>query len=618
MLWGILGCLVFPFFASGQQQMPDANKLQLASRYYQSRDFDKAALLYRELYETTGSNYYFEVYLTCLVENADFETAEKEIKRELRRTGNDPVLYVQWAYLLKKQGRNDEAEAMFRQALTSVRNNKPDLVRLGNTLINRGEYEYAALLYREGRKKMPGENFHYELGRVYLFQRDYNAMFDEYLLLIREDETALSQVESTFQSALRMDVDQSLHEQFRVRVLKSIQQAPDVLVYNRLLIWIFMQEKNFAAALRQQIALDRRTGEEDRQIIELARIAGRNNEYAEALNAYDYMLKKGRSGAYYKNVLLEQMQLVYLQFVENPLENQTPETIASRFDETFQELGYFPETYSLILDYAHLLTFYMRQAEKAIRLLEDGMAIPNLSRVQQDELKTELADVQVYKGDVWEAVLLYSQVIERNKTNDLGDEAKLKKARLAYYMGDLKWAKAQLDVIKASTSKLVANDALELSLFIGNNMNLDTTQVPLQLFARADLYSFRNEAEKAWTLLDSIGKAYPYHSLIDDIYYRKANLSVAAGDYQQAAVFLEQITTTYPYDLLGDDAMFRLAGIYGQRLNRKEEAMALYQQLLVQYPGSVYVSEARRHFREMRGDFGDGQEAEPGFEKDTN
>ena len=74
----------------------------------------------------------------------------------------------------------------------------------------------------------------------------------------------------------------------------------------------------------------------------------------------------------------------------------------------------------------------------------------------------------------WEAMLIYSQVIEENKTNSLGDEVKLKKARLGYYMGNFSWAKAQLDVLKASTSKLTANDAMELSMMIGNNLNLDT------------------------------------------------------------------------------------------------------------------------------------------------
>ncbi len=193
----------------------------------------------------------------------------------------------------------------------------------------------------------------------------------------------------------------------------------------------------------------------------------------------------------------------------------------------------------------------------------------------------------------------------------MGDEVKLRKAKLGYYMGDLNWAKAQLDAIKASTSKLVANDAMQLSIFISTNTSSDTTQVPVQLFAEADLLSFRNQGDESWAILDSIEANYPYNSLIDDIYYRKANLLVAAGDFDEAAVYLEKIIAGYSYDLLGDDAMFMLAEIYQDHLNRKDEAEELYKNLLLQFPGSVYASEARNEYRGMEAE---GQNADMNHE----
>lgn len=37
--------------------------------------------------------------------------------------------------------------------------------------------------------------------------------------------------------------------------------------------------------------------------------------------------------------------------------------------------------------------------------------------------------------------------------------------KLAYYRGDFKYAQGLLDVLKAATSELVANDAMQLSVF---------------------------------------------------------------------------------------------------------------------------------------------------------
>jgi tetratricopeptide (TPR) repeat protein len=263
-------------------------------------------------------------------------------------------------------------------------------------------------------------------------------------------------------------------------------------------------------------------------------------------------------------------------------------------------LSYQSGTINLIIDYAHLLAFYLDDIENAIAVLEKGLEIQRLKPEEAGILKTELADVYMYAGDPWEATLLYSQVIDANKTNSLGDEVKLKKARLGYYMGNFSWAKAQLDVLKASTSKLTANDAMELSMLIGNNLNLDTTAVPLQMFARADLLFFRNKEAEALATLDSIAELFPYHSLTDNILYRKALVETDRNNFKVAAEYLQEITDNFRFGLLADDALFMLAELYNYQLGDKERAKELYREMLTRHPGSVFVEESREKFRELR------------------
>lgn len=601
-IWLLL-CLIFliglPSVTVAQIQAQDLDRVQLAIRYYQQKDYEKAAALYKELYESTLSRTYFERYITCLIGIPDYDKASEEIEKAIRTNENDPDLYVQWAFLLKNQGLEEESNEKLQDALSLVVPSRAEYIQLANSMVSRGEYDFAEKVYQEAMQKLPDENFHYELGRVYLYERDYQKMFDEYMILIRTDESLIVGVQSNILSALRSDVDNSLHEYFRTLLIKKIQEDPDVIVYNRMLVWYFMQVNNFAGALRQEIALDRRTNAEDIPLNELAKIAGRNGDYKDAIDAYNYLIDKGKEQSLYRTAVQGRMQLEYLQFTETKQEERLPEQLNNQFEETLEELGTSAETYSLIIDYAHFLAFYYGQSERALSILNEAMSLRDLTLYQQDLIKTELADVNVYGGDMYEAILLYSQVIENNKTNDLGDQVKLKKAKLGYYMGDLNWAKAQLDVIKASTSKLVANDAMQLSIFIGTNTSSDTTQVPVQQFGRADLLRFRNQQEESWAVLDSIETNYPYNSLIDDIYYRKAGLLASNGDFEQAATYLEKIVTGYAYDLLGDDAMFELADIYENHLNRKEEAAELYKNLLLQFPGSVYASEAREIFRSL-------------------
>jgi hypothetical protein len=208
--------------------------------------------------------------------------------------------------------------------------------------------------------------------------------------------------------------------------------------------------------------------------------------------------------------------------------------------------------------------------------------------------------VYVYSGDLWEAVITYSQVIEGNKANPLGDDAKFKKAKLGYYMGNFRWAKAQLDALRASTSKLIANDAMDLSLFISENLETDSTAAPLKIFARADLQLFRNNFPKAVAALDSVASIYPDNSLIDDVDFRKATILQKQGKYAEAATLYEAIVKNYSWEMLADDALFQLATIYENKLNRKPEAMELFKKMLTDYPGSVYVVDARTEYRKMQ------------------
>lgn len=597
-----LFCAALPLSSTAQINI-DNNDLVLAGKYYQDGDFAKAADLYLKVYEISLQPAYFTIFLNCMVELKDFERAEKEIKKNMRGAQQRAELFVQYGYILKIQGRDEEADKSFKKAMAEVDRNKFSYNSLANEFLTRGEYEYAEQVYVQGQREMPDEDFHYELARIYMYQRNYDRMLDEYLLVLNIDENNLINVQNSILSALSLDVDGSLNDLFRKKLLLQIQNEPQKVVFNRLLIWFFIQEKRFANALTQQIALDKRTGKEDEFILGLADIAGRNKEYDEALKAYDYLLSKGNQATIYGRVLKERMDLYYRQFIDfGKADRSEAEKLNRRFVECFSILGYTVENYKLLINQSHLLAFYMNETEQALEILNKGTEIQGLNALQRSEIKMEIADVQVYRGEEWDAVLEYSQVIESNKTNALGDNAKLKKARLSYFLGDFKWAQAQLDVIKASTEKLTSNDAFELSMLIGNNLNLDTTDVPMQMFARGDLYLFRNQDSLATMVFDSIASKYPMHSLRDDIQYRKAMIFENKGDFEHAAENLKMIVDNSGYELLADDALFSLAEIYQFHLNRKEEARELYKDMLVKYPGSVYVSESRNRYRILRGD----------------
>lgn len=576
------------------------NMANLASKYYQDKEFGKAAELYEQLYSSTKSEGYFNIYFDCLLSIPDFEKAEKAIKKGLRGNSADSYWYVQWGFLKKAQGQMAESGKMYEKAISALSENPTEYPNLANQFINRREYEYAEKVYIKARASQNPAIYNYELARIYYYMRNYDRMLNEYLEWMKQKESNLEIVKSNLQSVLSMDNDGDISKQLKNYVLKRIQQEPAQLIYNRLLIWLFIQDKNFVAATRQAIALDKRTGAEDANVFELANVSASNKYYDEAAKAYDYLISKGKKAEYYNMASQQRLRMNYDRFVdEGILDVNRAKELQNLFNQTFVTLGISAETVDLQIAYAHLLAFYLNQPSEAIKTLTTGLAMAGVNMQQISALKAELSDVYVYSGDLWEAVITYSQVIESNKANPLGDDVKFKKAKLGYYMGNFRWAKAQLDALRASTSKLIANDAMDLSLFISENLEDDSIATPLKIFARADLHLFRNNFPEALTALDSVSKLYPDNSLIDDVDFRKAGILQKQGKYEEASVLLNSIVKDHSWEMLADDALFQLATIYENKLNRKPEAKVLFKKMLTDYPGSVYVVDARAEYRKM-------------------
>jgi TolA-binding protein len=272
------------------------------------------------------------------------------------------------------------------------------------------------------------------------------------------------------------------------------------------------------------------------------------------------------------------------------------------FLATLDEFGRNGNVAQMMMNLAELYTFYIHNSDKGIDLLYEVLELPGINKKDLAMAKIQLADALLFTGEIWETTLLYSQAEKMFKTDDIGRIAKLKNAKLSYYTGQFEWAQAQLNILKAATSDFIANDALYLAMLIGDNSIMDTTYAALSTFARADLLLYQNKLDSAKFALDSIEKFYPGHSLQDDILYKRAQIAEQEGNYEMAQQNYHRVWKEYPTDLLADDAVYRMAQLNENRLNSTSKAMEYYQELLLNYPGSLFTVEARKRYRSLRGD----------------
>ena len=214
------------------------------------------------------------------------------------------------------------------------------------------------------------------------------------------------------------------------------------------------------------------------------------------------------------------------------------------------------------------------------------------------ELKMKLADIYLLTDEVWEATLLYSQVEKSMKNEPIAHEAKFRNAQLRYFIGEFGWANAALDVLKAATSKLVANDAMTLSLTISDNLEYDT--IGLRRLARADYYIYQRKYDLAIVTLDSVAAYNPNEESLPNVFYRKAKIAINKGDYELADSLFKRVYEGYADSYMADEALVEDAQLLENQLNRKEEAMECYSRLFDYYTASVYVAQARKSYRRLR------------------
>jgi len=593
--------VIIPILFLGLGFTIQAQDSKLAQQYYLDGEFEKAAVVYKKLSEESNANdYFFDRYVDCLAELESFDEAEKELKLKLKKNPKKVQLYVTYGNLLERQGRQEDANAQYQKAIKKIPADRFLVVKLANAFMNETKYELAAQTFQAGSKMLnDNQVFSYNLGDLYRRKGEPEKMIENYLNSLKGNSGRLRSIQTLFQRYL----DLADFDELQGQLYGRIQDEPKSTVYIELLSWSFIQQKDYASALQQTKALDMRLGENGARPFQLSGIAQEAGDFATAINGYDYIVQKGPQGAFYIDAKKELLATKRIQLTESfdYTEDQL-RSLELEYRQFLDEFGQSRLTANIVAELAHLQAYYLNDLDKAIQLLSGLIEYPGLKPITLAEGKISLADFYLMKGEIWEATLLYSQVDKAFEEDMVGHQARFRNAKLAYFNGDFQWAQTQFDVLKASTSKLIANDALDLSIFILDNLGLDTTTVALEKYAEADLLVFQNRFGEAKEKLDSIRSTYPGHSLEDDVLFAEANIELKKRNYVIASELLNRIVENHPDEIRADNALMKLAELQEIHLNDIEAAKNNYEKLFIEYSGSTFAVEARKNYRRLRGD----------------
>ena len=426
-------------------------------------------------------------------------------------------------------------------------------------------------------------------------------MIAEYVNFASQQIRHIPYIKNILQELLSKESIKKILEE--VLIIRS-QQYPDDVLYNDFLMWLYIQKNDYYGAFVQAKAIDRNSQRSGNTVMQVAKVAYDNQAYGDAMLFYDYIVTKSDQGS-----IREKAQFLSLLSKEKklteklPIDKQALYQIAGAYQQFYD---YTTETnpYRLqaLKNKAGIMAYQLNELDTAVNILEKLKNLPGITKTLEAQVKMDLGNINLIVGNHWEASLLYSQIEKDNPYAAMGYEAKLKNARLHYFMSNFDLAKAHLDILKRSTTKEIANDALELSLFIETNTMGDSNELGLMEYASISLLMYQNRFDEAREKLEILTNTQLGHPIRDDSFWLLAKLDKRMGNYKEALSSINTLISNYSEGVLGDDALFMKAQILEEYLDNRSEAQQVYRQFLEDFPGSAYAVEARRRFRILRGD----------------
>ncbi len=374
-------------------QAQQANE-QMASYYYQNRQYDQAAELYESLYNRTQNKFYYQMLCQSYIELERYKEAVQLVEKRIKKSPRELELYVDLGNLLLRQGERRKAEKTFDQAVGKVAYDGKQVNDLALAFENSGHDNYAIKTYLAAREKTKNP-FAYvmELATLYQKSGDYEKMTNEYFGLLDNSPGMMSSIQISLQRALNETSDSRLSDGLRQTLISRIRQAPDNQRYLDMMIWFSLQQKDFDFALTQAKAVDLRFPDlGGEQVMRVAQIAQNNEVYEVAENAFNYLIAKGKDNNYYFDSRVGVLQVRYSRLNRNhAIPARDLAALEADYEQTLAELGKTLKTNQLMRNYATLLAYHDNKVQTAADLLYDIVEMPRLPANELTAYKLDLS-----------------------------------------------------------------------------------------------------------------------------------------------------------------------------------------------------------------------------------
>ena len=585
----IILLLLIPFISISQN-----NDVQKAQSLFSKGDYEKAVQIYEKLPLNKLPRFYSS-YLYSLNALSKYKEAKKVAQKMYLRDKNN-LRYLSDVIIFERKNDDKSQASKNLNILIKELKTKPSQALTISNNFNRNEmYDFAIKVLDATENDNNRSNYLIQKAENYSSLLDYEKMITCLLDLLEYNASRELYVRNKFQKTIyNFGIkNENFNKSLKKLLISYSNKNSKNPIYSDLLVWYFIQNKNYEMAYRQSVSMDLKFGDYDFTLLDIASLFQEEKKYMQANKVYNYIISKNKKDKLFYQAHAQKINLAFVS--DN---QQLIKEVRENYDNYELDFPLNKITVNFYSAYAKFQALHKNDYESSEKIFLKILNLDNIKdEVDVAEAKLNYSDILVYNGRIWEALIYYSQVEKKFKENPIGHQAKLKIAKVYYYNGDFEVAQAQLDVLKRSTSKLISNDAIDLSLLITDNLSLDTTDIVMRMYAKAEMLAYQRKYIEALSLYDSLINKYQFHSLVDEALFEKYKIYYELEDFDNCIFALNKILDYSLNDILADDATYFLAKIYDEKINDINLALLNYNIIIEKFQGSIYYDFSRKKIK---------------------
>ena len=568
---------------------------QLAQYYYDKGDFEKAKISFEELLKASPQNYqYFNRIVDCYQQLQDFSASEKLIKERLDKYKQGSLL-VELGYNYQLQKNEASAKKYYDEAIERIKKNPNEVYSIANSFERKVLLAYALKSYQTALTLDSTLPFKYQMALLYGQLGNTEMMISTFLDEAFANPLTSIQIQNQLARFMAEEGDENFNETLRKALITRAQKNQDVF-WNEYLSWYYVQQKEFGKAFIQEKAVYKRNPESLSSIINLAQLAIEEDNPETAKEILGFVLENTKDLE-----LLIQANSYLIQMIIDKAQEKDFAAINTELSALLTEYEISPFTLSLQLIQAHFVTFNLKKPAEGKAIIKKALEM-QLNDYEAAQAKMELADILLFEEKFNQALIYYSQIEENLKNDVVAHEASLKAAKTSYFQGDFVWASKQFKELKSASTQLIANDALEYFLLINDNTVADSTQTALKQFAKGDYLLYQNRNKEATAQFQAILKSFKGKEIEAVTLLRLGKIYEKQGEYNLALSQYQNIIDHHADGIYIDEALYFSAEIENKKLQQPEKAKTLYEKIIFNHQDSIYFVNARKEYRQLRGD----------------